>query len=137
MADLQSIADAIISKWSNTGYTSLDYREQVILNVWAYAADVDNGGMEGYFCNPMGIYATDTYTALLAIGADNHASILKRVIDLFHGNIPSDVDERTAIVEEMMDAEADLWDSSQKEFFALGSEDLYARLQKYSEPPAS
>ena len=136
MSDLQSIAQSIIEKWSKSGYNSLTPNEKVFFTVWAYAGDVDNGGLEGFFCNPTGENSADTYSSLLAIGADQHASILKRAMDVFHGEIPSDVDERTELFEAMSETEADTWDSLQNEFFALGTDDLYARLEKYSSPPA-
>ena len=86
-----------IHQLSNYGQNlqRLTYSQRVVLYVANITREVNNGGFNQFYFNTSGNYAHETHEALLFIGANKTADILKRANDLWPDHmVPRDRDKR-------------------------------------------
>ena len=76
---------------------------RLIFAVDSYMAEVYNGGHDQFFFNSTGVVWRDALEGLEAIGAQEAASILKRVIGRIDCEIPDDADERRKMMDDLED----------------------------------
>ena len=80
---------------------SFPHPMRLLFAVDSYMAEVYNGGHDQFFFNSTGVVWKDALEGLAVIGAQEAASILKRVIERFGRDIPDDADERRKVMEEI------------------------------------
>lgn len=76
---------------------------RLIFAVDSYMAEVYNGGHDQFFFNSTGVVWKDALEGLEAIGAQEAASIFKRVIGRIDCEIPDDADERRKMMDDLED----------------------------------
>jgi hypothetical protein len=81
LISLQPIANRVVDDYFKDGLSSLSKffslkAEQTFLLVWRFGSEVDNGGLQQFFCNTMGGHALATVSALREVGATESARVL-------------------------------------------------------------
>jgi hypothetical protein len=87
--ELGGLLEHLSERYLKQGYRSLSGVEQVCVCVDQIDFEVHLGGFLGYFHNSAGDLATDTVSALEAVGATSCADALRRARTLFPGGQPS------------------------------------------------
>jgi Domain of unknown function (DUF4375) len=112
MSDIENYLIALSEKvcpclWDQ-GWDSLSQAEQVFVCVWQLEAEINNGGFDQFYTNSAGDFATETVTALEAIGAAHTAAIVRRANALFDSSVPPrNRDEREDALETIRDDRED------------------------------
>ncbi|MEO7247778.1 MAG: DMP19 family protein [Novosphingobium sp.] len=131
---LQPIIDRINPIEINDGMAALTAKEQDVLLVWCYDGAVNNGGHVSFFYNSSGRDAGQTVEALNRIGAQPHAAMLDKAIDLFPDRIvPRDIDERNDALSQMPEAHNGILSALDDEFFGVDYNLLMDKLLAYWE----
>lgn len=75
--------------------SKLSYVQRVVLYIANVTGEVNNGGFNQFYFNTSGNYAHETHEALMFIGANKTAGILKQANDLWPDQlVPRDRDKR-------------------------------------------
>ena len=81
--------------------------------------EINNGGLNQYFLNSSGNFASETILSLKTIGANKTAEILQKAIDQFpNKNVPKDRTQRQEILETIEEVEKEIWEDLDQKFFA-------------------
>lgn len=132
-ASLIALSDSLFRRCNERGYDGLNVAERKVFCIDSVLREVNNGGFSQFFFNSSGDHAADTTAALRAIGADEWADIVRDAIALFPGGlVPSDLQERRAVLVDVGDALEELWVELDDEFAAT-SGDLEVLLFRYAE----
>lgn len=75
--------------------------QRLVFAVEAYTAEVCNGGHEQFFFNSSGVVWKDALEGLAAIGAEEAAAILARVVAKLERQIPDDAEKRRAMMDKL------------------------------------
>lgn len=99
-AFLISLFDMISAKCQyGENMDALNYHERVFFVTQSLEAEVNNGGFEQFFANSSGDFANELEAAFVAIGACHTAEICKTALSVFHGEAPTNREERLARIE--------------------------------------
>lgn len=99
------------SRFWKVDYEKLTEAERVFILVWELESEVNNGGLNQYYCNSSGDWASGCPDALKRIGAGKAAQIIENANNLFPGGCPpKDRDERCAHVHSISDGAFDEFD---------------------------
>jgi len=132
MNELQQVVDSIIDRQTVGGLLSLTECDRIILLVWCFAGQVDNGGFAQFFFNSTGAHARETVEALREMGSRVSASLLEQAISLFpDGAVPFDLDERNDVMQAFPAEVGGLFEKLDRDYFANESAEIYARLWRY------
>ncbi len=110
--------------------------QRLFLALFWYESEVCNGGHDQFLSNSTGVVWKDALEGLELLGLQSLADNLRRVADMFGGEIPFDRDEREEALQELYDAAADdddefpdLFEENDDAFSSLDSSvmDEYAR----------
>ena len=83
--------------------------------------EVNNGGFAQYFSNSSGDYAHESIEALIQIGDQKAAELLRKAIDQFPGSIiPKDRDERNVIIDKISEKADSAWFKLDDKFYDCG-----------------
>ncbi|QSX31187.1 DMP19 family protein [Shewanella cyperi] len=84
----------------------------------ALEAEINNGGFDQFFFNSAGDYTEETIQALVKIGANHTAHIVKKAASKFpNGMPPKDRDARQELLDEVS-PESDAFEEIDEEFLA-------------------
>lgn len=98
--------------------SELTAAELVFVHVEEMEREVNNGGYSQFFFNASGAYATETLTALAAIGAVNFQRLLAAAMAVFPGKlIPPDSVARQEIMAQIEDKAEIAWAHLDQEFY--------------------
>jgi len=100
---------ALVRKEAATGMKSLSDRERAFYVINNLFAEVGNGGMEQYYFNSSGDYATEVVAALQTIGAASSAGLVAACNRAFRKGVPIDRDKRIAALGRLPDKAAQLF----------------------------
>lgn len=96
LISLQPIANRVVDDYFKDGLSSLSKAEQTFLLVWCFGSEVDNGGLQQFFCNTMGGHTLATVSALREVGATESARVLEDATHSFGSEGPPvDLEEGT------------------------------------------
>jgi len=80
--------------------------------------EINNGGFNQFYFNSSGDYSHETVDALLKIGANRTADIIKTANSQFPENtVPTDRGKRQEILEQIEDVADEIWDNCDTEFY--------------------
>ncbi|MCC7014305.1 MAG: DUF4375 domain-containing protein [Planctomycetes bacterium] len=100
--ELEPIVRTLTARVDKLGLRPLSEPERTVYLIWNFTHALDNGGVDAFFYNKSGEHAEKTVEALYVIGAKQLAKLLEESIALFpDGDVPSDIDERTDVLEEI------------------------------------
>jgi hypothetical protein len=90
-----------------------------------------DGGLDQFFCNSSGMYASEVRKAFRLLGADEHASAFERALGIFPGGeAPVDHGEREAILEDIPQPRRKaMFEPLEEDLF--GEHRIWAYFQKY------
>lgn len=77
---------------------SLNEKQRVFYITQALEMEVNNGGFSQFFFNSDGCFANELVSAFEKIGATKTAEICKKAISIYNDSVPTDRDEREAIL---------------------------------------
>jgi len=84
-----------------------------------FVREVDNGGLDQFFSNSSGMYASEVRKAFRLLGADEHAAAFEKAIKIFPGGRPPlDQEDRQNLLEDIPEAR-------RRAFFEPLEQDLY------------
>ena len=93
-------------------------------------AEINNGGFDQFFFNSAGDYTEETIQALIKIGANHTAHIVKKAASKFpDGMPPKDRNTRQELIEEVS-PESDAFEEFDEEFLAY-VDDLASLVSRY------
>ena len=90
----QYIFDKDVEKEWKKGYAGLNQGRQMAVRFWWLVSELNNGGLDQYFWNSSGDFASDTIDDLRRIGQDPAADVLQRASRKLFGD--SEVPRETA-----------------------------------------
>ena len=128
----QTIIDNIFSKQDSSGTNEKNYSiikslsngRQAVFATWGLEAEVNNGGFNQYFYNfsSSGQYAEEARDGFVLIGANKHANLTQRAIDLYMKNIKFFEKYKDGTVESFNKSyDNNPLDKLDKEFYTLDS----------------
>ena len=97
---------ALVDRYFESGFESLEPRDRIFFLVFHLLSQIDDGGLEQYFCNEGGQYADRAAEALDRVGCDAAA-----IIQFPDGRIPEDEAERNQVVDQLPDDALAVWDA--------------------------
>ena len=107
------------SRFASSNFDALSERDQILVTIWGLEADVNNGGFDQYFFNSSGDQAWFAPAALKSIGAHLMAAIVERANAKFgEAGPPRDSDERQEALLGLTDADEEVWEALDQEFYA-------------------
>jgi hypothetical protein len=122
---LQPIANFVCGFCEEEDLSSLSSAERTFLLVWAFGAEVDNGGLEQFFCNSMGAHAWATVRALHEVGAFESARVLDAANHLFgSAGPPLDLEKRNDALDRVLTHDAKRLELLTKEYFDSNEDHL-------------
>jgi hypothetical protein len=83
-----ALSEKTALKIEQVGYKNLTETEKVFFCVYWLEGEVNNGGLNQYFFNSAGDHAQETVNALMEIGANYTAELLKQSFTVFAEKIP-------------------------------------------------
>lgn len=104
--------------------------ELVIYSARVLEDEVNNGGFAQFFFNSGGNVSNFLVEAFTQLGAPKTAEICGRAVAVFGQTVPTDWDERNAVISALADKDAAIWETCDCEFFQTG-EDLIALAEAY------
>lgn len=98
---LQAEYDALFERFEDAGYEvdAVASEDRAPLLVHLFVAEVLNGGLFQFLDNPYGDYAYETLEALRELDFKEGASALEAAFDRLPEPLPSEIDERQALLE--------------------------------------
>lgn len=106
------------SRFNGGSFSALSERDQILVTIWALEGNVSNGGFSQYYFNSSDDLAWFAPTALRRIGAHRTAAITERANALFgEADPPPDWEERYAILCRTKEADENVWDQLDREFY--------------------
>lgn len=103
---VQARWEAVCERWATEGYDALSREERLWFNVRSLIDAVEGGGLISYFYNLGADSYGDMLQALDQLGAGSVKAQVERVIRLFPGGVPGDVEGRNRVI--------DSWDDDDK-----------------------
>ena len=136
----QTIIDNIFSKQNSIGSNDKNYSiikslskgRQAVFATWGLEAEVNNGGFNQYFYNfsTSGQYAEEAADGFVLIGANKHANLTQRAIDLYMKNIKYFEKYKDGTLESFSKSyDNNPLDKLDKEFYALDSVEHISKLR--------
>lgn len=122
--------DLVFPRYERLGYEGLTRAEQVAHCVDWLVREVEGGGVRQFFEEPAGDHAVQTIESLRIIGADHTAELLEMVGAVFPEEIPTDQDERLALMEDFTGRERRAFKEFDAAYFD-NSENLLVLLKAY------
>ena len=124
-------AQRALDRLAAGGLMSLDGTDRLILSVWLFEGQVENGGFARFFTGRYGDFAALAPNALREIGADEMAELAEEANGVFGpGGPPADREARRAAVEALPPAAQEALRRLEDRFFA-SSEDIDALLEAH------
>lgn len=131
--DVIALTDKSVSRFIDSGASTLTPMERLLVAIWGLEADVNNGGFDQYYFNSYGDFAAETPSLLRTIGAHQAANLVERANSAFgHEGPPTDRDERQEALECLAEDAAADWEALDNQFIAY-PDDLAALLTEYVE----
>ena len=93
----------------------LNEHERVFYITQTLEQEVNNGGFSQYFYNSSGDFSNELVDAFTKIGALQTADICKKALAVFEGIVPTDRDERDALLDNL-DCD-EIWDACDDAFY--------------------
>jgi hypothetical protein len=110
-------------------------------------SEFENGGLMQFFINSTGILAPEAVSALRRMRLPEAAEALRRAVELFGSPYPRDKKDRYQILRtkaglkfedmEIMMWRAELFKNMEDQLEAVGTENIYARMNEYAKEHAS
>jgi hypothetical protein len=118
-AYLIQLSESEQTDFGRTEFAAQPPDQQVFSAIWVLESGVNSDGFSGYFSSWDGDTTNFAPEALERIGAPNAAAIVRRALQAVSVTpLPSDHDQREALVLDLDDAKSDALEAFDSEFFA-------------------
>ena len=115
---LIALAQHPASRFWKLDFDELTVPERVFRCIWELEGDVNNGGFVQYYENSSGDTAHSVEFALVTVGAEDTAAIVREANSLFEGGVPPKVQEdRQNVVESWSDQQTEGLDLLDDRFY--------------------
>lgn len=84
----------------------LSPQERIFYIVQTFESEVNNGGIAQCFYNSSGNFVDELVVSFMAIGADNTATICKKILDVFGCKVPVNREEREEFLDKVLTEES-------------------------------
>lgn len=95
--------EAVCERWAAGGYGALSGEERLWFNVRSLIDAVEGGGLMSYFYNSGADSYGDMLRALDRLEAGSVKAQVERVVQLFPGGVPGDVEGRNRVIDSWED----------------------------------
>ena len=99
------VNDIVFPRYERSGFDGLSRPEQVVHCIDWLVRETETVGIRKWFEEIAGNYPYQTLEALKAIGADHTFELLEMLFGVFPEEVPSDQDERLAVMEDFTSRE--------------------------------
>ncbi|MDN5211489.1 DMP19 family protein [Fulvivirgaceae bacterium BMA12] len=96
----------------------LNKSQQTFIIIENLEREINNGGFNQFYFNSSGDFSQETVDALIEIGANKTADIVKKANSQFPDNeVPKDRDKRQDILEQIEDKADEIWETCDNDFY--------------------